>query len=246
MRTLEELDVAVSSLEKATAADQLVPGVFSLDEEGALQEKLRGTLEALGITLPLGQEAVEKITDESKILWLNPSGETISSLHAIRETISSSNIVSLDVKSGLAGVGKPATLILSAADELTEYKKLEFAGRVPIGGEFPLARPSTLIYDNHGNSNFLQLAGEEPKLTQVTAGKTEVEWEKGYISKATTVAGLPACAALYVVAIADIYGTSVHQVSTTAFEVAAYQLVGGPELAPGTKAIVRFIALGVG
>jgi hypothetical protein len=82
--TLQELEQRLTALEQATAADQLQPGVFSLNAKGQIEEKLKGTLEASGVILPEGPNLEEEETSPvSKIVWKRAaSGALVAQLFA--------------------------------------------------------------------------------------------------------------------------------------------------------------------
>jgi hypothetical protein len=55
--TLAELEERVAALEEATLADQLTPGVFSLNAAGQIEERLSGFLEAQGVNVEIANTA---------------------------------------------------------------------------------------------------------------------------------------------------------------------------------------------
>jgi hypothetical protein len=172
--TLPELEARVAALEQQLQADQLVPGVFSLNAEGKLEEQLTGKLTAQGITFNEAPSGIEP-TAEEKIQWLR-EGKPREFVTG-REEVSGVGMLELGIEDGLG-------------TRLANLRLTGLEARVAI--QNPTLRHA-LILDWEGRSDFLRLAAAAKR--QVTLGTATVEWPGATaISNETEVGGLPGTA----------------------------------------------------
>ncbi len=165
-RTLEEIDQALQELEQ-TQVDQLVPGVFAINAQGQIEEKLSGILEAKGINFNEAHAPGEKT---SSIRWLNSGvvGERIEGVQ----------------------LGESHLLLLTAThpagDGVLAITTNASSGRSSVQAGTGIGLGTTL-FDSTGVSSFLQLGA----LANVKAflGTTQIEWNGTNVSNATTISG---------------------------------------------------------
>ncbi|HMD60232.1 MAG TPA: hypothetical protein VKG78_02310 [Opitutaceae bacterium] len=130
--TLPEIEAKVQALEQQIQADQLSPGVFSLNPTtGALEEKLKGRLEAEGIVFNI--EEIEELT--RSIVWE-------AGLEALRASIV-----------GEITEGKPtlALFVKNAAKALASLNLSISELSLVLGGQ------ERILLNNLGQSSFPQL-----------------------------------------------------------------------------------------
>lgn len=178
----QELLERVQTLEQAQA-DQLVPGVFSINHAGELEENLTGKLTAKGIIFQVGvlEEATEGKPAErvaSEIIWNTEAGSTRASVTAYRykgkaPSIAKGLIFSMTASS--AG-GEEASLI-TEIDEANNQAVV----RLKAGGQ-----TRTLLRNSAaGVSDFLQLARLPG--SKLTVGAGEITWPGGANSSSITI-----------------------------------------------------------
>lgn len=160
---MSTVDQRLQALEKQVEKlmghqDQITPNAFAINSKGQIEEKLTGTLEALGIKF---KPATEKGVATSSITWGTDEG-TDAAIEGYTED------------------NRGALVLLSGVPPLTtDYSRLQLAPNSVVvnvisGGE----QTDKQIIDDEGNSSFLQLTGNEPQQLQINIGQEGFSWQE--------------------------------------------------------------------
>ncbi len=192
-RTLQELDEAIAALEQGASADQLTPGVFSINSAGQVEEKLSGRLEALGISVKAGGISLpngafvgsspglklEGLSEPSEIRF-GAQGEGGAILRAFHYAGSPPSIEKREL---LQLFGESVKGLVGGFEVLTDELNAVTKVRATAGELTPT------IIDSEGNSSFLQLAQNESWHAQ--AGYAELTWTGGSEAHRVVDHGMP-------------------------------------------------------
>lgn len=150
MSTLDELEERIEALEEAQA-DQLVPAVFTINENGEIEEKISGEIEAKGITFNEGVSTdTGKAKAESQIIW-NDAGEQPETIRGVRTHHA---IAPFGFDHALSMTSQVGNLL--AQLELDVYKPAGSAKLLASAGEEGALHQLTIL-DALGKSSFVQL-----------------------------------------------------------------------------------------
>ncbi len=192
-RTLQELDEAIAALEQGASADQLTPGVFSINSQGQVEEKLSGRLEALGITVKAGGISLpngtfvgsspglklEGLSEPSEIRF-GAHGEGGAILRAFHYAGMPPSLIKREL---LQLFGESVKGLVGGFQVLTDEQNAVTKVQAVAGEETPT------IVDSEGNSSFLQLAQNES--WRMNVGYSELTWSGGSEAKRVIEHGMP-------------------------------------------------------
>lgn len=236
--TLESLAARVAALE-SVQADQLVPGVFSLNNAGELEEKLSGKLEAKGINFN-----IEAPGEARYIQWLNTLGIGVSAgidaqihytgVHGLPPWFSFLELFNTD------GLGTSSLLLQSGS--AGKPASAASVKAIAAGGE-------AVVINGSAQSNFLQLgAGFLPGSLGkafISVGSAEVEWNGTEKSNYTEITGLPAGWTNTIKPFAFLQGEAfmeIQALTETSFKMRGMRL-GLGAIGAGTKSQVGWMAI---
>ena len=137
---LAELRQRVDKLEGRPVADQLSPGVFSLNAQGKIEELLSGHLSAQGVDFVEQAAAFAP----NSIRWLDEGGTLREIITGLRQAPNTTHVLNLEAQ----GTTGSASLQLRAPEAAT---------KPAITISASLLAKATLL-DSDGRSSFLQLA----------------------------------------------------------------------------------------
>lgn len=133
-QTLQQLEERIEALEDQLEADQLTPGVFSLNAKGQVEEKLTGTLEAKGIHFGgSGAESLNTIewgTGNKSCQIIGVAGGAISRIELLTTKEAAKALVEIVASENLPHKSR---VLLKAGP--TNYIQIDAALNVEIGAE---------------------------------------------------------------------------------------------------------------
>lgn len=167
---VQALEQRLNDLEQQLVADQLVPGVFSLNAAGGIEEILSGKLMAQGVELPQGNSGSFKKGDPDLVGWFE--GTELKEIVRGWTTVGASTTEQYLELLAAAPPGPPweglsAELLLQLAYTSTT-KTLLGQIKASVGGQV------ATILDSKGRSSFLHL--HSGVKAQVSTGVGVITW----------------------------------------------------------------------